>query len=133
MAFSQSDIQIQWGAADTKSIAGGGTENSDDFTISASLVDAEIQLKANHSETPASGDTIDFYIQRKGDPDNDTTDEYDNIGDYLTTLDLNEENPAIRTTPVGLMQGKTYRLTVVNNDSDSSVTVAARLTESIWG
>lgn len=132
MAFSQSDTQIQWGGSDTKSVSGGGTENSDDFTADSSLVGAEIQCKAEHSGTPESGDTIDFYLQRKGDPDQDGSDEYDNTGDHLTTLDLNEEDPAVRTVPVVLMQGKTYRLTAVNNDSDDAVTVSARLTESMW-
>jgi hypothetical protein len=132
MAFSQSKTQIQWSSSDTKSVAGGGTENSDDFTASTSVVDAEIQLKADHSGTPASGDTIDWYLQRKGDPDQDTTDEYDNQGDFLGSVDLNSDDPAVKTIPVHLMQGQTYRLTAVNNDSDTAITVSARLTEVTW-
>ena len=132
MAFGQSTSQIQWSSSDTKSVAGGGTENSDDFTANSGNVAAEIQVHADHSGTPASGDTIDFYLQRKGDPDQDTTDEYDNQGDYIGTVDLNDDDPAVKTIPVFLMQGKTYRLTAVNNDADTAITVAARLTEITW-
>lgn len=132
MAFSQSDTQIQWSASDTKSVAGGGTENSDDFTANSNNVAAELQVKADHSGTPAGGDTINFYLQRKGDPDQDTTQEYDNQGDFLATVDLNSDDPAVKTIPVFLMQGKTYRLTAVNNDADTAITVSARLTEITW-
>lgn len=131
-SFSQSDTQIQWGGSDTKSVSGGNTESSDDFTADSNNVAAEIQVKAEHSGTPESDDTVDFYLQRKGDPDQDTSDEYDNQGDYIGTVDLNEDDPAVKTIPVFLMQGKTYRLTATNNDSDDAVTVSARLTEVIW-
>lgn len=133
MAFSQNQIQVQWGAADTKSIAGGGTENSDDFVLSVNHTGGDLQVKADHSGTPASGDTIDFYLQRKGDPDQSTVDDYDNQGDYLCTVDLNENDPAVKSMPLfGVVQGVTYRLAAVNNDSDSAITVSARITEETW-
>ena len=113
-------------------MSGGGTENSDDFTANSNVIDAELLVKADHSGTPASGDTIDWYLQRKGDPDNDTTDEYANQGDFIGALDLNSDDPAVKSIPVALTQGKTYRLTAVNNDSDSAITVSARLTEITW-
>lgn len=132
MAFSQSETQIQWSASDTNSVSGGATDNSDDFTVDTNLIDASLMLKADHSDTPDSGDTIDFYLQHKDDPDNDTTEEYDNQGDYLTTLYLNDDDPAVKTIPVSLNQGGTYRLVAVNNDSDNAITVSARLFESTW-
>jgi hypothetical protein len=131
MAFSQTTSQIAWGGSNTNTIASGNTANSDDFTASTSNVGAEAQLYAKHSGTPASGDTIDFYLQRKGDPDQDATSEYDNQGDYIGTVDTNSDDPAKKTIPLGLMQGQTYRVTATNNGG-SGITVGVRITEVTW-
>lgn len=132
MAWSQNATQIQWSASDTVSVAGDGTETSDDFTASSSLVHAEIQFKAEHSGTPDDGDYLAIHLEKKGDPDQDAADEYDNLGTFITLLDLSEEDPAVRTVPVAMTQGETYRLRAVNNDPDSSITLGARLTEVSW-
>lgn len=129
MAFSTSQTQIM----DKVAISGGGTNNSSDFTLSSGHVGGDLQVYASHGGTPASGDTIDVYLQRKGDPDNDGTSEYANQGDYLCTLDLNSDDPANKSIPLfALVQGAAYRLTTVNNDTDTTITVSALLTEEIW-
>jgi hypothetical protein len=128
MGISASSDQVTWSAADTKSVAAAGSENSDDFTVSSTTVEVEFQLKADNSGTPASGDEVDFYLVRKCDPDNDSTDEYENQGPAMVTLDTYTDDPAIRTMNCSVVPGKTYRL-VADNNGASAITVSSSYDE----
>ncbi len=127
------------GGADTDSIAAGGNETSDVFTLDATCIAAQIQLKADNSTTPASDDQIDFYLlQTSGDPDvdPDSADEYDTTAHarFLARLDTNEEDPAIITVPIPVPQAhcKIYA-TGADSGTTNAITVSAQLVEQRSG
>ena len=132
MTVSKNSIQVEWAAADSKSVGAGGTETSDVATLSADAFQAGLQLKADHSSTPASGDTIDWYLlPTLGDPDADpdSVDEYDTIGHayFLAQLDTNTEDPALISVEVPAWI-KAFKLTADSNAA-SAITCSAQLYE----
>ena len=65
-------------------------------------------------DTPASGDTVDFYIlYTTGDPDGAATDEYDTVAHamHVTTLDTNSEDPARKTVEIPVVTEKVNTVT----------------------
>lgn len=133
MAWAQTETQIQWGGADKKSVAAGGSETSDSVTLKTDTAHAFIRFKADNSDTPASGDDVDFNIQVVEDIDSDTTDDVDNIGDFLANLDTNDQDPAVRTYPLfKAIQGKTIQIQAENNAGSNDITVSAYLYEERW-
>ena len=131
MAVSRSELQVTWAtAANSSSISSGSNENSEAFTFSATTFDAIVQLKADNDGTPASGDTVDFYVlYTSGDPDGASTDEYDtdSHGTWLATLDTNTEDPA--GTHVEISVAKGGKIRAVNNSGGRAITVSATITE----
>ena len=78
MAISKSNTQVTWSSATSKSVSSSGNETSDAHTFSSNSVTAMITIKANHGGTPASGDTVDFFLlYTTVDPDAASADEYD--------------------------------------------------------
>jgi hypothetical protein len=128
MAVSTNDIQVTWSSANYKSVSSSSSENSDDISFSASAISGEIMLKADNGGTAADGDTVDFYLQRKDDPDNDSTMDYESDGMFLAQLDTYDSDPKVKVVsiPVGITSG---RLHVENNASSNSITVSATITE----
>lgn len=128
MAFSTNEIQVTWSSANTISVAAAGTANSDDITFSASAVYAEIMVKTDNSGTPADGDTLDVYLQKKSDPDADSTDDYETTGSFLVQLDTYDSDPAVRviSIPVGF-NGRIH----VENNGASAMTVSAKVIEKL--
>ena len=131
MARARSEVQVVWSIARFLSIAAAGNGTSDAITPSAAAVKMQITLKADNGGTPASGDTVDFYLMRtSGDPDGTATDEYDTAGHagFLAQLDTNTEDPAIKTVdiPVAWKGAKLY---AVNNAAANSIVVSAAIYE----
>jgi len=138
MSMSNNEIQVTWPtAANSKAVAAGADEVSEAFTFSVDRIAASISLKADNAGTPASGDTIDFYILwTTGDPDGASTDEYDAEdefhGDPLGRVDTNTTDPGQRTVdiPIGAKGGKVY---AVSSASSNSITVSAAINEVLSG
>ena len=131
MAITVNEVQVQWSSANYLSISSSSNGTSDAFTINQACFQATIQLKADNDGTPASGDTVDFYLQATlGDPDGASTNEY-GTGEqdlHLATLDTNSDDPAICTVqiPLPLVGGKIY---AVSNASSNAITVSAIVLE----
>jgi len=131
MAITRTETQVTWSAASSTSVSSGGTATSDEVNLDATCVAAQVHLKADNGGTPASGDTIDFYVlQTGGDPDGASTDEFDTAGHavFLGSADTNDEDPAILTVPLPIPQkgGKIY---ASSNAASNSITVSATITE----
>lgn len=132
MAITVNEVQVEWdGDSSTdKSIPSSGNGTSDAFVISQTCFQAQVQLKVDNDGTPASGDTVDFYLQATlGDPDGAGSSEY-GTGEqdlHLAALDTNDDDPAIATVqiPMPLVGGKIY---AVNNGA-SAITVSATILE----
>ena len=75
MAVSKAGQQVTFSSANFLAVSGDSQTTSDAITLSSNSVAAQITLKSDHSGSPLSGDTVDFYIlYSTGDPDGSTTD-----------------------------------------------------------
>ena len=133
MAVSKSNTQVTWSSATSKSVSSSSNATSDAHTFSSNAVAAMITIKADHSGTPASGDTVDFFLlYTTGDPDASSDDEYDSSGHgmHLATLDTNTDDPAIKTVEIPV-SAKGFKIYSENNDSNASITVSAEVYETL--
>jgi len=132
MAVANNEIQVQWDSgSNSKSVTAAGTATSDAFSFSATAVDAQVTLKADNASTPASGDTIEFYLLATcGDPDGASTDEYpvdSDDGILLAVLDTYANDPAVKT--VGCPVAKGGKLHARSTASSNAITVSACINE----
>ena len=130
MAISKSETQITWSTSNSTSVSSGSTATSDDASIGGTVIDGSIKLKADNDGTPASGDTIEFYMLDKStDPDGGSTAELDTTeqGTLLAVLDTNEDDPAITTVPLPTVSLSTIQIYAVNKSSGRAITVSAAL------
>lgn len=128
-SWNKTETQIEWSSADTKSVSAAGSETSDAHTLQSDTVQAWLKIQADNAGTPASGDDLDVYVQYGGDPDADTTEEYDNQGDYFCTLDTYTDDPAVRVVEFVPIPGETLKITAANGASSNSITVGLTVIE----
>jgi len=131
MSVSRTLTQITWSSANSVTVTAGNQATSDAISMPSDAFGATVQVKADNSGTPASGDTLDAYVMyTSGDPDAepDSADEYDTPGHarYLGQLDTNAEDPAILTFEISPFV-KGFRLYVDNNSASNSVVVSAQM------
>ncbi len=131
MTITVVEVQVEWAAADDKSVAANSQELSDAFVINETCFQATIMLKADDDAAPAAGDTVDFYLNATlGDPDGAGASEYGTTTQdiFLATLDTNADDPAIVTVqlPMPLVGGKIY---ADNNSATDAITVSAIILE----
>ena len=131
MAITKAEIQVQWSAANSVSIAAGASSVSDAFTFDAASFKGDVQFKADNNGTPAAGDTVDFYLlPTLGDPDGASDDEYASNGHgiFLGRIDTNTEDPGVLVVG-GLPAPKGGKIRGVNNSAGRAITVSACLYE----
>jgi hypothetical protein len=134
MASSRVETQILWSAASSLSISSAGTGTSDAFTFNNEDWDGEIALSADNDGTPASGDTVDFYVAyTSGDILGDSGSDYATTehAEFLARVDTVAantpgEDPArcsvpIRTGALG------FKIIAKNNSAGRAITVRARV------
>lgn len=133
MAISKSNTQVTWSSATSKAVGSSSNETSDAHTFSSNSVTAMITIKADHSGTPATGDTVDFFLlYTTGDPDAASSDEYDSVGHgmHIASLDTNADDPAIKTVEIPV-SAKGFKVYAKNNDPNATITVSAEVYETI--
>jgi hypothetical protein len=132
MAITKTEVQVTWPTAvNSKSVAASGNQTSEEATLDATAIAGLLVMKADNDGTPASGDTIDFYIlENAGDPDGAGSDEFVTTGHgrFLGQLDTNGEDPAIIARDISVV-GKSFKLYVENNSGGRAITVSATLYE----
>jgi hypothetical protein len=132
MALSITEQQVTWSAANSVSIAAGGNNTSDTVTFTSGTVfQAKVQCKVDNDGTPASGDTVDFYLlESHGDPDGASTAEFATTtqGQHLMRLDTNTTDPAdgVVWLPGPFLTAKVY---AVNNSAGRAITVSCLVSE----
>jgi hypothetical protein len=133
MALANNEIQVQWSGANSISVGSGGNQMSDAFSFSQTAIDAMITLKADNAGTPASGDTVEFYLLATcGDPDGADADEFpanNNDGILLAVLDTYTNNPSVRTVACPIAKGG--KLFAKNCSAGRTITVSACANEKI--
>lgn len=129
MASIKSETQITWSTATSLSVALSATSTSDAFTYTAEDWDAVVQLSADNAGTPASGDTIDFFIAyTSGDILGDTGSDYDTTlsATWIARLDTFTEDPARVTVPINTA-ATGFRIIAKNNSAGRAAVVRARV------
>jgi hypothetical protein len=138
MALSRNATQILWASAVTKTVSSNSaTTTSDAFTFDSTDVAALITLYASTAGTPATGDTIDFYIawstgDALGAGGADTFDATEHaqflcrLDNYAT--DTPGEQPAQRTIPIPVA-AKSFKIIAVTSAAAATrnQTFAARV------
>jgi len=131
MAVANNEVQVEWSSSDSVSVTSESNQTSDAFSFTATAFAGMITLKADNAGTPASGDTIDFYLLPTcGDPDGDGSDEYpndDSDGLFLAQLDTNANDPAIASVTIPVTKGG--KLYAKSNAASNSITVSACINE----
>ncbi len=133
MAITRAETQVTWSASNSASVSAGGNQTSDEVTLDATCINAQISLKADNSTSPASDDIIYFWLeQSSADPDGASTDEFDTAGGrlLLAVLDTNDADPVVTTVPLPLPQEhlKVYAEGATAG-STNAITVSATITE----
>jgi len=134
MAITHNATDVTWPtAANSATITFGSNATSEEFNLDDTCVAAQVQLKADNSGTPASGDTIDFYLlQTLGDPDaaEPGTDEFDTTGHavFLKRIDTNTADPSIATVPLPI-PNKGCKIYAVSGAASNSIVVSATVLE----
>lgn len=131
MAIAHNEVQIQFGGANSTSIASGGSATSDVANMSDTAFQAQIELKADNDGTPASGDTMDFWLlQSLGDPDGTGTNEYETNeqSTFLATLDTNADDPTVSVVELPVPSAG-VKVLAKNNSGGRSITVSATILE----
>lgn len=134
MAITHNEVKITWDTgSNTDTIATATATSSDDFSFNTAAVAAGITLKADNQGTPASGDTVDFYLlYSAGDPDAAASaDEFASTNHpvWIGQIDTNDGiNPAVLSVGNIDVTFKKMRLYTVNNGA-STVIVGAVVTE----
>ena len=132
MAVSKTNQQVKFSLASFVSVSSDSQATSDIINLSTNSVAAQLTVKSDHTGSPSSGDTVDFYIlYSTGDPDGADVDEYDTPGHalHVAILDLNIEDPAQKTVdiPVSAKAFKVY----VDNNGASTVTCSTEVYETL--
>jgi hypothetical protein len=138
MASSRTETQVTWSAASSITLSSATQTDSDAFTISVEAYDFAIQVSADNSGTPASGDVLNVYLKKSsGDILGDSGDDFDTNehAEFLCQLDTFStntpgEDPARRTIDgIPAAAGK-YKLSVAApNAASRNVVVRARIVE----
>jgi hypothetical protein len=122
MASSRVETQITWSAANSVTINSNTSYNaSDAFTFHAEDWEAAVQVSADISGTPATGDVADVYVAyTAGDVLGDSGSDYDTDehAELLGRIDLYPtntpgEDPARRTFPLRTTAPLGFKLLVL--------------------
>jgi hypothetical protein len=116
MASSRNEQQVTWSSGSTSvTLSSNNTRStSDAMTFNVEDWDADLILYADNAGTPASGDTVDFYIHYSaGDLNADAADDYATAehAEFLCRLDTYAtntpgEDPAAKVIPIRATSGK---------------------------
>lgn len=126
---NDNDSALQWSASSTKSLTSNTTrEASDAKTIHADAVSASLQVKADNSGTPASGDTVDLWIAWSPDASSYDTEEHAQYLGRLDTYGSNDpgEDPALKSYTLRVSGKQSFKLLARGNQAASrNVTLSA--------
>lgn len=136
MASTKTETQVQWSAADSKTVSANTIQWSDAVTLNVEDWSGAVQVSADNAGTPASGDTCDVYVAwSNGDVLGDSGDDFDTDehAEWVGRLDTYAtntpgEDPARRTWPLMVAGKKALKIGVVCAQAATrNIVVRARL------
>lgn len=126
---NNNDAAVTWSASSTKSLTSNTTrEASDAVSVHVDAVQASLQVKADNSGTPASGDTVDLWISWSPDATNYDTEEHSQFLGRLDTYATNDpgEDPAGKSFALNVSGKQSFKLLARGNQAASrNVTLSA--------
>lgn len=136
MASTKTETQITWSAANSVSLNSASRFDSDAVTLNVEDYSATLQIYADNSGTPASGDVVNVYVKyTNGDILGDSGDDYDSsehatfVG-RLDTYGANTpgEDPAMRTVEIPVAGRKGMKVSAeAPQGATRAITFRARL------
>lgn len=136
MASTKNEQQITWSAANSVSLNSASRFDSDAVTLNVEDYSATLQIYADNSGTPASGDVVNVYVKyTAGDILGDSGDDYDSsehatyVG-LLDTYGANSpgEDPAMRTVEIPVVARKAMKVSAeAPQGATRAITFRARL------
>jgi hypothetical protein len=136
MASSINEQQVLWSTASSISLSTNSRVDSDAISLNIEDWDGSLQVSADNSGTPASGDVVDVYVEwTTGDILGDSADDYDTNehAEFLCRLDTFStntpgEDPARKTVSLDVSGKKALKVSVVAAQGASrAITFRARL------
>ena len=136
MASTINETGITWSSAASISLNSNSVVDADAVTLNIEDWDGSLQVSADNSGTPASGDVVDVYVKwSNGDVLGDSGDDFDTSehAEWLCRLDTYAtstpgEDPARKTVPLAVSGKKAFKLSVVAAQGASrAITFRARL------
>lgn len=136
MASSINETGITWSAAASVSLNSNSRVDADAVTLHVDDWDGSIQVSADNSGTPGSGDVVNVYVKwTNGDLLGDSGDDFDTDehAEFLGQLDTYAtntpgEDPARMTLPLAVSGKKGFKLSVVAaQGATRAITFRARL------
>lgn len=135
MASSRTETGITWSSAAYIDISSGTTSSaSDAFAFNVEDWDAAVTVYADNQGTPASGDTVDVYIEwTTGSVDGSAGDDYDTVkgAQWIARLntystDSDGEDPQQKTVSISTAQ-KGFKLVGKNNSGGRTIRLRAEV------
>lgn len=136
MASTINETQVTWSAASSVSLNTNNRVDSDAIALHIEDWDGSLQVSADNSGTPASGDTVDVYVKwSNGDVLGDAGDDYDTDehAEFVCRLDTYPtntpgEDPARKTVDIDVSGKKGAKVSVVAaQGATRAITIRARL------
>jgi hypothetical protein len=136
MASSINEQQVLWSSASSISLNSASRFDSDAISLNIEDWDGALQVSADNSGTPASGDTVDVYVKwTTGDVLGDSSDDYDTDehAEFVCRLDTFStntpgEDPARKTVTIDVSGKKGLKICAVAAQGASrAITLRARL------
>ena len=136
MASMINETQVNWSAASSVSLNTASRVDSDAIALNVEDWDGSLQVSADNSGTPASGDTVAVYVKwSNGDVLGDSGDDFDTDehAEFVCLLDTYPtntpgEDPARKTVDIDVSGKKALKVSVVAaQGATRAITVAARL------
>jgi len=128
---------VTWATATSTTVASGAVSTSDAISPTVGAYEAALSVRVTHSGTPASGDTIDCYLELSSDGTNYDSEQPAQLY-YLGTIDTADALTTGAAPGASFVAQKTFahlplapsswKLHLVNNAA-ASVTVAAEYVE----
>lgn len=135
MASSRNETGITWSSAAYIDITSGSNATSDAFAFNVEDWDASLTLYADNQGTPASGDTLDVYVEwTSGSVDGSAGDDYDTakgakwvarLNTYST--DADGEDPQQKTIELSNVAAKGLKVYAKNNSGGRTIRLRAEI------
>jgi hypothetical protein len=135
MASSRNETALAWSSVAYVDITSGSNATSDAFTFNIEDWDASLTLYADNQGTPASGDTLDVYVEwTSGSVDGSAGDDYDTakgaqwvarLNTYST--DSDGEDPQQKTVQLPNIAAKGLKVYAKNNSGGRTIRLRAEI------